>query len=206
MSYLLILKFLAPADGIEVATGVHLPKDITDSDRNIPLNRKYFLSVFFSFCLPLKSDHIQVNNPTEPVTSDTSGDGQVDTVDDGPGETAVYTSHFTPLETSLLYCLEDPTTTTPELIGDIAEDNNPRRVLSEKDKAAYWVKNDGSPLMLSFPAILDTQGKYGRTGPYFNMIENVSALPYDIYIFPVIELRPSSPMRPISREPKPSLN
>ena len=148
--------------------------------------------------------------PTEPVTShndgDTSGQSQLDSVDDGPEETAVYTSHLTPLETSLLYCLEDPTTTTPELIQDIAEDNNPRRVQSEKDNAAYWVKDDGSPLLLSFPAILDTQGKYGRTGPYFNMMENVSALPYFLYIYPLNKLPPSRPMRTISREPKLSLN
>jgi hypothetical protein len=70
--------------------------------------------------------------------------------------------------------LRSPTTLTPELISDIAEDNNPRRVKSEKENTAYWVQKDGTPVLISFPAVLDTQGKYGRTGPYFNMIENVN--------------------------------
>lgn len=61
----------------------------------------------------------------------------------------------------------------PDVISEIATENNPRKIRSEKEKAAYWVRNDGTPLLLSFPAILDTQGKYGRTGPYFNMTENV---------------------------------
>ena len=61
----------------------------------------------------------------------------------------------------------------PSLIKDIAIDNNPCKVKSEKDNALYWVRSDGSPLSLSFPAILDTHGKYGRTGPYFNMMDNV---------------------------------
>lgn len=80
---------------------------------------------------------------------------------------------MTPLEISLLSCLTTPTTLKPELISKIAEDNNPRQLKSEKERAAYWVLTDGTPLLFSFPAVLDTQGKYGRTGPYFNMIENV---------------------------------
>jgi hypothetical protein len=64
----------------------------------------------------------------------------------------------------------------PALVHEIADDNNPRKVKTEKEKAAYWVRTDGSTLLLSFPATLDTQGhgKYGRTGPYFNMTDNVS--------------------------------
>ncbi|KAF8799298.1 hypothetical protein BYT27DRAFT_7217901, partial [Phlegmacium glaucopus] len=85
---------------------------------------------------------------------------------------SIYTTDMTPLETSLLYSLKSSTTMRPELIHSITKDNNPQRVKSEKEKAVYWVQTDGTPLLLSFPAILDTQGKYGCTDPYFNMIEN----------------------------------
>ena len=87
---------------------------------------------------------------------------------------SVDATDMTPLETSLLFCLTLPTTITPELINEIDDYNNPRKVASEKENAAYWVRKDGSLLLISFPAILETRGKYGRTGPYFNMIENVS--------------------------------
>ena len=87
---------------------------------------------------------------------------------------SVDVTDMTPLEISLLNCLKSPTAMKHGLIHEIPEEDNPRKVKTEKDKAAYWVRMDGSPLLLSFPAILDTEGKYGRTGPYFNMVENVS--------------------------------
>lgn len=106
---------------------------------------------------------------------------------------------MTPLQTSLLSCLRSPTTLMPELISDIAEDNNPRRVKSEKENTAYWVQKDGTPVLI-FPAVLDTQGKYGRTGPYFNMIENVNVFRW--------LLRPTSSdiLTPSQRQTKTILN
>lgn len=80
---------------------------------------------------------------------------------------------MTPLESSLFHFLKGPTAIQSSLIKNIAMDNNPRKIKSEKENAAYWVQSDGTPLLISFPAILDTQGKYGRTGPYFNMMDNV---------------------------------
>ena len=94
-----------------------------------------------------------------------------------------YTSDLSPLDTSLLYCLKSLTTMCPSLIKDIVLDNNPCKVKSEKENTSYWVRNDGSPLLLSFPVILDTHGKYGQTGPYFNMMNNVCLFPfYSLYI------------------------
>jgi hypothetical protein len=69
----------------------------------------------------------------------------------------------------------------PALVRSIATDNNPQKIRSEKEKASYWIQKDGTPLLLSFPAILDTQGKYGRTGPYFNMMENVCIINLSTY-------------------------
>ena len=175
------------------------------NDPNLPLRTLHF-SV-----LPFIPDHF----PTEPIRVPLVGsidnepealgrlafsifyrfesDHRFNLVHGPPSDaSSIHTTHLTPLETSLLYCLDAETTMKPELIQMIAEDNNPRRVKSEKDKGSYWVRTDGTPLLLSFPAILDTQGKYGRTGPYFNMIENVSALIFNLMYCPSEQAFPFS--------------
>lgn len=38
-----------------------------------------------------------------------------------------------------------------------------------RDRAEYWVTNNGDPWRFKFIAKLDTTGHYTKLGPYFNL-------------------------------------
>ncbi|KAG6369070.1 hypothetical protein JVT61DRAFT_1874 [Boletus reticuloceps] len=38
-----------------------------------------------------------------------------------------------------------------------------------RDTADYWIKPNGEPFTIRFPAKVHRKGKFDRTGPYFNM-------------------------------------
>jgi hypothetical protein len=132
----------------------------------------FVLDIIYS--LPTETMTAQVHTSLSDTSTLSDSQGQREESEMPSELNSVDVNNMTPLEIPMLTCLESPSTMRHELIADIPEDDNPRKVKSEKDKAAYWVRMDGTPLLLSFPAILDTEGKYGRTGAYFNMVENVS--------------------------------
>jgi hypothetical protein len=37
------------------------------------------------------------------------------------------------------------------------------------DGVEYWVNHSGKPFTFKFPATLDLEGQYNRSGPYFNL-------------------------------------
>ncbi|KAG2124102.1 hypothetical protein BD769DRAFT_1359057 [Suillus cothurnatus] len=47
--------------------------------------------------------------------------------------------------------------------------NNPRPLRVMGDNAEYWVNDGGEPFTFKFPATLDLQGQFDRSGPYFNL-------------------------------------
>lgn len=49
--------------------------------------------------------------------------------------------------------------------------NNPRapHLAPYNDGSLHYVDMQGRLLIIGFPAVLDMDGKYSRTGPYFNM-------------------------------------
>ncbi|KAI6025293.1 hypothetical protein PISMIDRAFT_9532 [Pisolithus microcarpus 441] len=74
------------------------------------------------------------------------------------------------LWTSLLHIVQAPDAVCDDLIGSIAEENNPRPLRTlMRDNAEYWVKSTGDLLHVRFPAKVDRSGQYGRLGPYFNL-------------------------------------
>jgi hypothetical protein len=80
---------------------------------------------------------------------------------------------FNALSTSLLHFSTLPHAASPNLMNTIATKNNPRPAFSiMEDHGLYWFTNDAKPLILGFPAILDLNGTFGKTGPYFSLASN----------------------------------
>jgi hypothetical protein len=76
-----------------------------------------------------------------------------------------------PLSASLLHFSRLPHAASPKLMDTIAQTNNPRPAFSiMDDHALYWFTNDAKPLVMGFPAILDLNGSFGKTGPYFSIM------------------------------------
>lgn len=80
-----------------------------------------------------------------------------------------------PLYLSLLHSLKNPNTISTDWLNTIAEKNNPRTInkAAFNDSAQYWVDNNDNILRISFPAILDPNGKYSRVGAYLSMDNQV---------------------------------
>lgn len=57
-----------------------------------------------------------------------------------------------------------------DTIGDFS--NNPKtlRYSPYNDGAFYYVDQKQKPLCMAFPAVLNVDGKYGKIGPYFNLM------------------------------------
>jgi len=62
---------------------------------------------------------------------------------------------------------------SPGYFTNVPVHDQPRRLSSMPDNADYFVFDDGSPLRMVFPAELDLEGKYSRTGLYFNLPQSV---------------------------------
>lgn len=80
-----------------------------------------------------------------------------------------------PMFQSLLTCITSNNAVDQTVVESIAENNNLHSVPTMNDKADHWVDNNGHPLILWFPAILDTEGSFGRMGLYFNLPTRSSA-------------------------------
>ena len=79
---------------------------------------------------------------------------------------------FSPLYQSLMEALRHPNCVSAAWIDTVADfKNNPRALHSVpyNDGSVHWVDKAGHILHMAFPAELDMDGKFGCTGPYFNL-------------------------------------
>lgn len=86
--------------------------------------------------------------------------------------TASNTSVHGSLYRSLEECLKHPRCISTEWINEVADVPNSPRTLKNapyNDGALYWVDKDGELLSMSFPAVLESDGKFSKIGPYFNL-------------------------------------
>ncbi|KAG1904460.1 uncharacterized protein F5891DRAFT_1207513 [Suillus fuscotomentosus] len=75
-----------------------------------------------------------------------------------------------PLYRSLISSLKSPTAADAELLLSIPMNNNPRPLRSVfNDNTDYWVGADDNVLRLTFPAKLHLEGRYNKSGEYFNL-------------------------------------
>lgn len=54
-------------------------------------------------------------------------------------------------------------------VSSVPSANNPRPLRVMGDNAEYWVNDSGEIFTFKFPATLDLEGQYDRSGPYFNL-------------------------------------
>jgi hypothetical protein len=74
---------------------------------------------------------------------------------------------------SLQESLRHPSCVSNTWIDTIADfKNNPRTLQTPpyNDGALYYVDKKQKPLCMAFPAVLTLNGKYGKIGPYFNLM------------------------------------
>ena len=86
--------------------------------------------------------------------------------------TASDTSNHGPLYRSLEECLKHPRCISNKWLDEVSTvDNSPRplKTAPYNDGASYWVDKDNDILTMSFPAVLETDGKFSKIGPYFNL-------------------------------------
>ena len=86
--------------------------------------------------------------------------------------TASDTSTHGPLYRSLEECLKHPHCISNKWLDEVSTvDNSPRplKTAPYNDGASYWVDKDKDILTMSFPAVLETDGKFSKIGPYFNL-------------------------------------
>ncbi|KAG1803094.1 hypothetical protein EV424DRAFT_1351613 [Suillus variegatus] len=75
-----------------------------------------------------------------------------------------------PLYRSLIGSLKSPMAVDAGLLLSIPMNNNPRPLHSVfNDSADYWVGADNNVLRLTFPAKLHLEGRYNKSGEYFNL-------------------------------------
>lgn len=84
------------------------------------------------------------------------------------------------LSNSLEATLKLPSSVNPDWIETIADLKNNPRVLQtppyNENGALHWVDNNNELLYMTFPGRLELYGKYNKTGPYFNLMENQVSL------------------------------
>jgi len=82
---------------------------------------------------------------------------------------------LSPLQKSLLHFSTLPHAASLELMNTIApSETNPRPAFSiMQDTALYWYTTNGQPLVIGFPAILDLNGMFGKTSPYFSLAPSI---------------------------------
>jgi hypothetical protein len=77
-----------------------------------------------------------------------------------------------PLYQSLLAAMDHPSCAKPSWVDTVADfKNNPRALhtLPYNDGSQHYVDNDGNLLCMAFPAVIEYNAKYTRTGPYFSL-------------------------------------
>ncbi|KAG2096026.1 hypothetical protein BD769DRAFT_1331817, partial [Suillus cothurnatus] len=54
-------------------------------------------------------------------------------------------------------------------LSSVPSTNNPRPLRVMGDNTEYWVNDGGEAFTFKFPATVDLNGQFDRTGPYFNL-------------------------------------
>ncbi|KAG1876997.1 hypothetical protein C8R48DRAFT_768562 [Suillus tomentosus] len=75
----------------------------------------------------------------------------------------------TPLWMSLYVHSVRPPAVNEDTISSVPSANNPRPLRAMPDNAEYWVSNAGEAFTFKFPATLDIEGQFDRSGAYFNL-------------------------------------
>lgn len=70
---------------------------------------------------------------------------------------------------SLYVLSQEPRAVNEDTVTSVPTANNPRPLRVMGDNAEYWVNDSGEMFTFKFPAILDLEGQYDRSGPYFNL-------------------------------------
>ena len=86
--------------------------------------------------------------------------------------TASDASSHGPLYQSLEECLKHPRCISNKWLNEVSDVQNSPRTLKNapyNDGALYWVDEDNNLLSMAFPAVLETDGKFSKIGPYFNL-------------------------------------
>ena len=101
-------------------------------------------------------------------------------------------SEHSPLYRSLEESIKLPSCVSNEWVDTIADlKTNPRTLTDPpyNDRSLHWVDNNNHVLNMTFPAVLNIDGKYSKVGPYFNLSsETVKVLS----IFSLITLNTNS--------------
>ena len=78
----------------------------------------------------------------------------------------------TPLYQSLLAALDHPSCAKASWLDTVADfKNNPRTINTPpyNDGSVHYVDNNGNLLCMGFPAVIEHDARYSRTGPYFSL-------------------------------------
>ncbi|KAG1775892.1 hypothetical protein EV702DRAFT_1198798 [Suillus placidus] len=75
----------------------------------------------------------------------------------------------TPLWMSLYVASVTSPAVNENTISSVPNTNNPRPLRVMGDNAEYWVNDAGEAFTFKFPATVDLDGQFDRTGPYFNL-------------------------------------
>lgn len=70
---------------------------------------------------------------------------------------------------SLYVLSREPRAVNDNTVSSVPTANNPRPLRVMGDNAEYWVNDAGEQFTFKFPATLDLEGQYDRSGPYFNL-------------------------------------
>jgi hypothetical protein len=70
---------------------------------------------------------------------------------------------------SLFVLSQDTRAVNEHTVSSVPSANNPRPLRVMGDNAKYWVNDSGNIFTFKFPATLDLEGQYDRSGPYFNL-------------------------------------
>lgn len=69
---------------------------------------------------------------------------------------------------ALLECSSGPTSASTGRLTALARSNNPR-FWDAKIRSEQWVDTNGRPFSITFPAIIEPQGKHSKLDPYFSL-------------------------------------
>jgi hypothetical protein len=75
----------------------------------------------------------------------------------------------TPLWMSLYVASVTSLAVNENTLSSVPSTNNPRPLRVMGDNAEYWVNDGGEAFTFKFPATVDLNGQFDRTGPYFNL-------------------------------------
>lgn len=76
---------------------------------------------------------------------------------------------MTDLARSLLNAIDSPFTVNSSLRSTLAKSDNPRILPDAPDRAKYFVTNDGDPLVIRIPALLDREMQGTKLRDYFDV-------------------------------------